>query len=111
MRRMRRSSRPPGHVETRPSPMGATAALVVVDEVSPSPVLHIAHVGDSRVYLCRGRSLYRLTADHSLVAQMVRDGLLREDEAFGHPDNHVIQRALGQAGALEVEVGGRASRR
>ncbi len=84
--------------------MGATAALAVVDGFSVAPVLHVAHVGDSRVYLCRGRSLYRLTADHSLVAQMVRDGLLGEAEAFGHPDSNVIQRAVGQEKPLEPEV-------
>jgi protein phosphatase len=84
--------------------MGSTVALAVVDGLREIPHLHIAHVGDSRVYLYRGRSLYRLTADHSLVGQMVRDGLLREDEAFGHPDSNVIQRAVGQSGPLEAEV-------
>lgn len=84
--------------------MGATAALAVVDGLSTAPCLHVAHVGDSRVYLYRGRSLYRLTADHSLVGQMVRDGLLREEEAFGHPDSNVIQRAIGQEKPLEPDV-------
>jgi protein phosphatase len=84
--------------------MGSTVALAVLDRPSAAPRLHVAHVGDSRVYLYRGRSLYRLTEDHSLVGQMVRDGLLREDEAFGHPDSNVIQRAVGQAGPLEPEV-------
>lgn len=84
--------------------MGATAALAVVDGLPAAPCLHIAHVGDSRVYLHRGRSLYRLTADHSLVAQMVRDGLLREEDAFGHPDSNVIQRAIGQEKPLEAEI-------
>jgi serine/threonine protein phosphatase PrpC len=84
--------------------MGSTVALAVVDGLADLPRLHVAHVGDSRVYLYRGRSLYRLTADHSLVGQMVRDGLLREDEAFGHPDSNVIQRAVGQSGPLEPEV-------
>jgi serine/threonine protein phosphatase PrpC len=84
--------------------MGATVALAVVDGLPAAPVLHVAHVGDSRVYLFRGRSLYRLTADHSLVAQMIRDGLLREEDAIGHPDSNVIQRAVGQEGPLEPEV-------
>ena len=84
--------------------MGATAALALVDGFPEAPLLHIAHVGDTRVYLHRGRSLYRLTADHSLVAQMVRDGLLREEEAFGHPDSNVIQRAIGQEKPLEPEI-------
>lgn len=85
-------------------PMGATAALALVDGLPEAPLLHVAHVGDSRVYLYRGRSLYRLTGDHSLVGQMVRDGLLREEEAFGHPDSNVIQRAIGQEKPLEPEI-------
>jgi protein phosphatase len=84
--------------------MGATAVIAVVEAGLPVPQLHVAHVGDSRVYLYRGLSLYRLTADHSLVAQMVRDGLLGEEEAFGHPDNNVIQRAIGQEGPLAPEI-------
>lgn len=84
--------------------MGATAALALVDGLHEDPLLHVAHVGDSRVYLHRGRSLYRLTSDHSLVAQMVRDGLLREEEAFGHPDSNVIQQAIGQEKPLDPEI-------
>ena len=83
---------------------GATVALAVITARAEHPSLHVAHVGDSRVYLYRGRSLYRLTTDHSLVARMVHDGLLREEEAWGHPDSNVIQRAIGQAGPLQPEV-------
>ncbi len=84
--------------------MGATVAVAVLGGLSAAPCLHVAHVGDSRVYLYRGRSLFRLTSDHSLVAQLVRDGFLAEEEAFGHPDSHVIQRAIGQSGPLEPEI-------
>lgn len=88
----------------RSATMGATLVLAMVDAAQAPPVLHVAHVGDSRAYLHRGRSLYRLTADHSLVGQLIRDGHLTEEEAFGHPDNNVIQRALGQSSALEAEL-------
>jgi PPM family protein phosphatase len=84
--------------------MGATAVMAVVGAGSHGPVLHLAHVGDSRAYLYRGRSLLRLTADHSLVGQMVRDGWLREEEAFGHPDSNVVQRAIGQRAPLAPDL-------
>ena len=86
------------------SAMGATAVLAVVDGDPANPSLHAAHVGDSRLYLYRDGSIRRLTDDHSLVAQMVRDGLLEEEEAFGHPDANVIHRAIGQQGAIEPEI-------
>ena len=84
--------------------MGATAVMAVISGGAHGPLLHLAHAGDSRAYLYRGRSLIRLTADHSLVGQLVRDGLLCEEEAFGHPDSNVIQRAIGQSAPLEPEV-------
>jgi serine/threonine protein phosphatase PrpC len=84
--------------------MGATAVMAVVADGPGSPVLHLAHAGDSRAYLYRGSSLIRLTSDHSLVGQLVRDGLLREEEAFGHPDSNVVQMAIGQDGPLDPEV-------
>jgi protein phosphatase len=84
--------------------MGATAVMAVLAGEPGQPTLHLAHAGDSRAYLLRGRAFTRLTADHSLVGQLVRDGLLAEEEAFGHPDSNVIQRAIGQSGPLEPEV-------
>lgn len=84
--------------------MGTTAAVAVLDLAAKPARLHVAHAGDSRVYLLRGRSLYRLTTDHSLVAQMVRDGWIGEDEAAGHPDSNVVQRAIGQQAAFAPEI-------
>lgn len=84
--------------------MGATALFAVVEEQGGQGVLHLAHVGDSRSYLLRGRSLFRLTADHSLVGQLSRDGHLTDREAFEHPDRNVLQRAVGQEAPLAAEV-------
>ncbi len=83
--------------------MGATLVIAVVD-LEDTPRLHVAHVGDSRAYLYRGTSLFRLTRDHSLVGRLIADGLLAEDEAFGHPDSNVIERAIGQSQPLVAEV-------
>ncbi len=83
--------------------MGATAVLAVVD-LAATPILHVAHVGDSRAYLFRGTSLMRLTRDHSLVGRMVADGLLTEAAAFRHPDSNVIERAIGQSEPLTAEI-------
>jgi serine/threonine protein phosphatase PrpC len=84
--------------------MGATALLAVIEPGRELPILHLAHVGDSRASLLRGRTLLRLTGDHSLVGQLVRDGHLTEREAFQHPERNVLQRAIGQAAPLEPEV-------
>ena len=38
--------------------------------------LYIGHVGDSRAYLIRNKKLRQLTEDHSLVARLVKDGMI-----------------------------------
>jgi serine/threonine protein phosphatase PrpC len=57
--------------------------------------LYLAHVGDSRCYLFRGRQLHRLTHDHTLVEEMVRRGQLKPEEAAHHRSRHVIINAIG----------------
>lgn len=65
-----------------------------------------AHVGDSRIYLVRGNEIRQLTDDHSLVASMVREGLLTAKEAESHPRRNVLQRSMGVAEDVEIDVRG-----
>lgn len=64
-------------------------------------VLHLAHVGDSRIYRLRGGVLEQITRDHSLIN-------LYEDNPelaarFGPPNSNVIVRAVGLRDSVEVE--------
>jgi protein phosphatase len=72
--------------------MGTTLTAVMLDGLR----IAVAHVGDSRAYLMRrdGR-LERITEDHSMVADLVRQGSLTEEESRVHPNRSVITRALG----------------
>lgn len=63
----------------------------------------LAHVGDSRAYLLRGDELTQITHDHSLVAEMVREGRLAPDEARLHPYRSVLSRALGTEPDVQVD--------
>jgi serine/threonine protein phosphatase PrpC len=65
-----------------------------------------AHVGDSRIYLVRDGQIRQLTDDHSLVASMVREGLLTLKEAETHPRRNVLQRSMGVAEDVEIDVRG-----
>jgi protein phosphatase len=77
--------------------------------------LCVVHVGDSRAYLFRGRELHQLTKDHTLVADLVRTGVIQPDEAAGHSMRHVITNVVGgpeagvkvEARALQIEPGDR----
>jgi serine/threonine protein phosphatase PrpC len=66
--------------------------------------LAIAHVGDSRAYLVRDGQLTRLTQDHSLVDELVRQGKLTEAQAAEHPQRSIITRALGPEPEVEVDT-------
>jgi PPM family protein phosphatase len=55
----------------------------------------LAHIGDSRAYIMRRGCFFQITEDHTLVADLIRNGLLTEEEAAERPDRNVIVRALG----------------
>ena len=60
--------------------------------------------GDSRAYLLRGDEISQLSHDHSLVQELVDTGMLRADEAEGHPNANVVTRAVGAKARLQVDV-------
>ena len=64
----------------------------------------VAHVGDSRVYRLRERALQLLTEDHSMVQQLVNDGVLSHSEARVSPQRNIITRAVGLEAEVEVEL-------
>ena len=63
----------------------------------------VCHVGDSRAYAIRGKQIYRLTRDHSMVQELLDGGVISEQEAIGHPDSNKITRALGMTPEVIVE--------
>src|SRR5258708_8126495 len=78
-----------------------TSALVVKNDQA-----WFGHVGDSRIYMVRGDEIRQLTEDHSLVATMVREGLLTKVEAENHPRRNVLQRSMGVSEQVEIDVRG-----
>ncbi len=64
----------------------------------------IGHVGDSRAYLLRDGMLRQVTDDHSMVADMMRRGLLTEEQAACHPMRNYITRAVGTENDVEPDI-------
>jgi serine/threonine protein phosphatase PrpC len=64
----------------------------------------IAHVGDSRGYRLRQGKIEALTADHSVVGEMLQQGLLTRDEAAVHPRRNEITRSVGVEAEVEPEI-------
>lgn len=81
--------------------MATTAAAALV---GPSGQAHIAHVGDSRVYLLRDQQLQQLTDDHSWVGEQVRAGLLTDRDAHAHPWRNVVTRAITGGDDPDIDV-------
>jgi serine/threonine protein phosphatase PrpC len=54
----------------------------------------MAHVGDSRAYLLRDGRLNQLTKDDTYVQMLVDQGLIKPEEAAGHPRRAVVTRVL-----------------
>ncbi len=73
--------------------MGTTFIALAVNKEEQK--IYIAHVGDSRVYLVRDKTLRRLTEDQNIAAELVRDGKITEEEAMAHPGQNMLTNALG----------------
>ena len=82
--------------------MGTTcSSLILLPEGAT-----IGHVGDSRVYRCRGYNLEQLTFDHSLVWE-VRAASLDGDELAGmNLPKNIITRSLGPSPQVKVDLEG-----
>jgi PPM family protein phosphatase len=81
--------------------MGTTLTLAYVTW----PLLHIAHVGDSRCYLFRSGMLSRLTHDHTLAERLARENALPEDAAKRSQFRNVLLNAISGTGeATSVEL-------
>ena len=88
------------HENAEQAGMGTTLTAIYVGESD----IAIAHVGDSRAYCLRDGALLKLTDDHSLVDELMRQGRLTPEEAVEHPQRSVITRALGPEGTVEVDT-------
>jgi protein phosphatase len=71
--------------------------------------LHIAHVGDSRAYLIRGKKSMCLTKDHTRVGELVRMKVLAPEKVRTHSQRSVLSKCLGldlfvQPDVFEVQV-------
>ena len=80
--------------------MGTTCTAVAFDGAR----IFLGHVGDSRAYLLRKGKLDQLTNDHTLVARMVREGLLTPEQATTHPQSNVITQSVGTKPANEPDI-------
>jgi len=80
--------------------MGTTCTALAVHR----GLAYIAHVGDSRAYHVRDGRITQVTHDHSIVGEMVRSGILTDEDARNHPKRNVITKSLGAQDDIAADL-------
>jgi len=65
---------------------------------------YLVNVGDSRGYHWRKGKFRQITKDHSLVARLVEEGAITEEEAETHPRKNVILYSLGSEKTPQIDI-------
>jgi len=63
----------------------------------------IGNVGDSRAYVIRNNEMNQITKDHSFPGELLRNGVITEEEAENHDKRHILTRAIGAADEVDGE--------
>jgi len=87
---------------SRPEFSGMGTTVVVA--VFRANKLCVAHVGDSRLYRMRHGALTCLTEDHSMVQELLRQGLITAEEARTSNARNLVTRALGVDASVRPDV-------
>jgi len=81
--------------------MGTTLVIALIH---PDYIL-IANVGDSRAYITTNdHKLLQITEDHTLVAELYRQGELSEEELASHPNKNILMQAIGTEPEIVVDI-------
>ncbi|MBI5535629.1 MAG: serine/threonine-protein phosphatase [Deltaproteobacteria bacterium] len=80
--------------------MGATCVAALISNGK----LYTAHVGDARLYLLRGASLYSLTRDHSLMQELVDLKGPGAATEFAPTLKYIMSRSVGAEDSINVTM-------
>jgi serine/threonine protein phosphatase PrpC len=80
--------------------MGTTLTALFLHDTEIS----LLHVGDSRAYRLRGNELIQLSADHTVLQELLNKGIISESDAQIHPQRSMLTQALMGEGNLEPSL-------
>lgn len=95
------------YAEEKPELLGMgttlTTLVIIKDRVA------LLHVGDSRAYRVRGNVIEQLSADHTVVAELLSQGAIKQSEVSQHPQRSMLTQALmgegiAQPALMEYEL-------
>lgn len=82
------------------SGMGTTLVMALFHDNK----MTVAHIGDSRLYRCRGEDFDQVTRDHSLLQEQIDSGMITAEEARHSQNKNLVTRALGIDPSVEPEI-------
>jgi serine/threonine protein phosphatase PrpC len=88
------------HADKSLKGMGTTVVALLI---SPEKAVSF-HVGDSRIYQLRDGKIQFRTFDHSHVFEMVKAGLITEEQARLSEKSNIITRGLGIHATVDVSI-------
>jgi protein phosphatase len=65
--------------------------------------LTMGHIGDSRLYLIRDGRARQISRDHTVVNELLREGVITPEQALTHEKLHVLSTALGLGQTLGAD--------
>ncbi|MBI1910136.1 MAG: Stp1/IreP family PP2C-type Ser/Thr phosphatase [Deltaproteobacteria bacterium] len=80
--------------------MGTTTVGLLIQDGKA----YIAHVGDSRAYLCHRSEIRQLTMDHSLVNEQLQAGFISVKDARNHKFKNIITRSVGFQESVDTDL-------
>ncbi len=82
------------------APMATTCTAAWI---SDDGRVSMAHVGDSRLYHVSDGVLAQRSQDHTVVAELIRGGMISDEEALVHPHRHILSRSVGGNDLLRLD--------
>jgi len=84
--------------------MGTTLTVCIINKDNKK--IFVGNVGDSRCYIINTlkNEINKITKDHSLVEEMIKNEEISREEAFNHPKKNIITRALGLDKKVDVDI-------
>ena len=83
---------------------GSRMATTMVAAVIQEEHIFIGNVGDSRGYFWQNGRFRQITKDQSLVAKLLEEGAITEEEARNHPRKNVILYSLGSENTPQIDL-------
>ncbi len=80
--------------------MGTTMVVTLFH----NDTLFIGNVGDSRAYLHNQHGFWQMTEDHSLVAEQIRAGLIKDKDAGNFMAKNIITRSVGYESDVVCDI-------